>query len=203
MITPDKDFTDFLFKDFLFSRPDGFFVEAGANNGRDGSVCYLLEEKHNWTGMNIEPNPYCFEELQKLRPNCINVEGALWYKEGKANLSFETRAPRGFLDGGATITKVKGGGFVKNVPVKTFAIRDIIEKYNIKSIDLMVLDVEGAEIEALQGFIYSNVMPEVLCIEVDKLLGIDLHRILRQLNYAISSTPYKNNEIYIREDNQW
>ena len=38
----------------------GFFIEAGADDFLDGTNTLLLEEKYNWTGLLIEPNPIRF-----------------------------------------------------------------------------------------------------------------------------------------------
>ena len=40
---------------------NGFFVEAGADDFLDGSNTLLLEEKHNWTGLLVEPFIYRFQ----------------------------------------------------------------------------------------------------------------------------------------------
>ena len=39
---------------------NGFFIEAGADDFLDGTNTLLLEEKYNWTGLLIEPNPIRF-----------------------------------------------------------------------------------------------------------------------------------------------
>ena len=39
---------------------NGFFVEAGADDFLDGTNTLLFEEKYNWTGLLVEPNPVRF-----------------------------------------------------------------------------------------------------------------------------------------------
>ena len=39
---------------------NGFFVEAGADDFLDGSNTLLLEEKHNWSGLLVEPFVFRF-----------------------------------------------------------------------------------------------------------------------------------------------
>ena len=39
---------------------DGIFIEAGADDFLDGTNTLMFEEKYNWTGLLVEPNPVRF-----------------------------------------------------------------------------------------------------------------------------------------------
>jgi hypothetical protein len=53
---------------------EGFFLEAGAANGKEASSCYVLEKELGWTGICIEPHDDFFKRLVQNRPNstCVN-----------------------------------------------------------------------------------------------------------------------------------
>ena len=50
-------------------RRNGFFIEAGATNGINGSASYVMEKEFGWNGICFEPIPIQFE---KLKSNFIN-----------------------------------------------------------------------------------------------------------------------------------
>ena len=60
-----------------------YFVEIGANDGFDLSNTIYLEEKFNWTGLLIEPNPNYFESLTNRKSKHVpfavpRIGSAFW-----------------------------------------------------------------------------------------------------------------------------
>jgi len=75
-------------------------------------------------------------------------------------------------------------------------IETFMDKTNIKHIDLLKIDVEGAEYEILGGPYFQNV-----CHKVDAIIGeahlkpalpVILEKILTELGYKFEWLPYKN-----------
>src|SRR3954454_19731642 len=56
---------------------DGYFVEAGANDGYAQSNTYYLERFHGWRGLLVEPIPSLAAEARRNRPDASVVECAL------------------------------------------------------------------------------------------------------------------------------
>ena len=54
--------------------------------------------------------------------------------------------------------------------VNVDTIKNIMERFNHKHIDLLKLDIEGAEIKVLERMFDDNIYPKYLCIEFDLLL---------------------------------
>ena len=52
----------------VIGRRDGFFVEAGANDGFTQSNTYALERFLGWTGLLIEPVPWLADLCREFRP---------------------------------------------------------------------------------------------------------------------------------------
>lgn len=196
MNEPDINFTDFLLK-YINPKREGFFIEAGANTGYAGSVCYWLEHKYRWSGMNIEPNPFCFEELQKTRPKSINLNYGLYHSAGELVFTMPINGPRKYFAGqGSVVFKPNHWGKrpTKSFPVKVERLDTLLKVHNISKIDLMVLDVEGSELDAIQGF-GEKALPVFLCIEDDKVNKKSLDSLLSDLNYTYIN-KYKNNSLY-------
>ena len=56
---------------------DGFFIEAGANNGVKFSNTLFFERYRNWRGLLIEPIPDLAAQCRENRPACIVENCAL------------------------------------------------------------------------------------------------------------------------------
>jgi hypothetical protein len=70
------DELDLRLEPFLDFR-NGFFVEAGANDGIKQSNTLYFEKYKGWTGLLIEPIPELANKCQKNRPNSTVEHAAL------------------------------------------------------------------------------------------------------------------------------
>jgi len=199
MKEPDKKYTDFLVGNFFEDKPPGFFIEAGANTGYAGSVCWHLENDYGWSGMNIECNPHCFAELEKNRPNCINVSRALSAREEELVFTFPIDGPRKLFAGQGSVVFNRGHWGERpsrQITVKSISLRELLTKHDIKVVDLLVLDVEGHELSVLAGLNGSKVMPAVIAIEDSKIDVVKLDSIMEEWGYKKFPERYEDNKIY-------
>lgn len=159
-----------IYEKYFIGKDNGFFIEAGANDGLFLSSCKFFEDM-GWSGMNIEPSRKMFERLVNNRPNSINLQVAL--SDTKGELLFEDID---FDNGGFSrlehsekhidIDRMFGLRVSQkyNVDVDTYI--NVLNKYDIHNVDLMVLDVEGFEIEVINGmFGFHDRKPNIFCIE--------------------------------------
>lgn len=181
--------------DRLFGgKRNGVFIECGAIDGIRNNHCIFLQKQHKWTGYNFEPNKYSFELLRKNRPNDTNIPLALSDKNEVATF----KLPIG--------KKTNGGGSIKDgvrddiseeFEVSTIRYEDFILEYNVEKIDLMVLDVEGNELEVIKGFGETKILPKILMIEVNKINTVELNNLLSNLGYKLLIERADNdNNIY-------
>src|SRR5436190_1037191 len=56
---------------------NGFFIEAGANDGIAQSNTLYFEKYFGWTGLLIEPIPELAQRCRKNRPGCVTENCAL------------------------------------------------------------------------------------------------------------------------------
>jgi hypothetical protein len=71
------------------------------------------------------------------------------------------------------------------------------ENFHDQTIDLFVLDVEGYEIEVLEGMKNSKFLPKILCVEYPHV-GLDnIKSFLNELNYKFDLTK-DNNAYFIK-----
>ena len=169
----------------ILSKKNGVFIEAGANNGIRQSNTLLLEKYYGWSGILIEPIPVLYEECKKNRPDALVEQCALVSSSFKENeikmtycnlMSITNDTFKYEIDKVNHLTK--GKSFLKegekiydiDVPVKT--LNKIIEDNKILKIDLLVLDIEGYEFEALNGLDLDRHKPKYILIEVRELYKI-------------------------------
>lgn len=172
------------FKDFSGK---GVCLECGAVDGVNISSTFFFEETLGWTAINIEPHPDSFSKLIVNRPKAININVALSDTQGE---SFLVTGRNFFLRAYVVNESRKN-----TVPIKKDTYKNVIEALPIDHIDLMVLDVEGHEKEALNGMKEARVMPNLLCIENNHVRRTAIENIIAPMGYKYDST-ISINDIY-------
>ena len=162
----------------------GFFIEAGANNGIKQSNTLYFEKYRQWRGLLIEPVPELATQCKKNRPRCI-IENAALVPCGFSEKKIEMRycdlmsQVKGAMKSTADeIEHINRGCKVQNIETRSvFApartLGAIIEEHNISHIDLLSLDVEGYELQALQGLDLTRHKPEFILVEARFRAEID------------------------------
>ncbi|MEL6161601.1 MAG: FkbM family methyltransferase [Cyanobacteria bacterium J06627_32] len=176
---------------------NGYFVEAGACDGKLGSSCYLLEKTRGWKGICIEPNDSFFEQLLKNRPGsfCENVclaesAKAVTYIQGteeadpylggiQENLQQFKHDSAGILSRGQAIQK----------QAKTLA--SLLKKHDAPSeIDYAAFDIEGSELRVLETFPFDDYQFSALSLECDSYIWDDVTQLLSANGYREVKNPF-------------
>jgi len=144
----------------------GIFVEIGALDGLKFSNSFFFEHALGWRSVLLEANPQNFKALKKNRPSAINIHTAVC--SGTEILFQGNGAVGGAL---STMSYQHKDRFIdlqqdKVISVQCKSFSDIFLKHGIKHIDIFVLDVEGAEYEALTTMDWA-VRVDVWVIELD------------------------------------
>lgn len=158
---------------------NGFFIEAGANDGISQSNTALYEFEYGWKGLLVEPNTKKCFECKKRRKNSIVENYALVSTSYEGNFISGDFAHQDYssslmsmvLDEGdwcddvmkESQTSRKENQTIIEVPAIT--LNKLLENHNIKNIDFFSLDVEGYEISVLNGFNIEKYLPTYVLIE--------------------------------------
>ena len=71
-------------------------------------------------------------------------------------------------------------------------LKNIMEKNNHKNIDILKLDIEGAELNVLDNMIDENIFPKYICVEFDLYLkGKDKENKTQKVIDKLKSCNYK------------
>ena len=123
---------------------DGYFVDVGSADGEVDSNTYALERK-GWKGICIDPFPSNMEKR-----TCQMFREVVYNERGKT-VTFHTAGQLGGVADAMKSTK----NLVESSPTVEFAtvtLDDILERAHAPyDIQFMSLDIEGAELLALQG----------------------------------------------------
>lgn len=196
---PSSQYRQSFAKDYLDQRLDpfigkrrGFYVEAGAHNGRAQSNTLYFETYLDWTGILIEPIPILAERCREARPNNIIENVALVADDSQSNIdvtyaglmSTTTGAFREDHDYTVDQHHLRVREYFDfeeseiqkyNVPAATLSA--VLEKHSITEIDLLSLDVEGYEEEALRGLDLEKHKPRYILVE--ERSGVQIEEMLQ------------------------
>lgn len=154
---------------------NGFFVDVGANDGVTINNSIYFEENNNWTGINIEPIKSTYDKLIENRPKCINLNCAISNENGTAEFILN----KGYTE---MISGLKSqfdprhkerllrelqyfGGTSEVVIVPTKRLETVFSENNVKHVNYLSIDVEGAEFEVIKSIDFDKVFIDVIGYE--------------------------------------
>jgi len=89
---------------------------------------------------------------------------------------------------------LNSGCHFESFEVETATYQKIIEDHKIGRVDLMVLDVEGGEIDVIAGMkdCPRGALPKILCVE-HTLVGLEnLEKVLSTMEYSYDCSSHSN-----------
>lgn len=170
---------------------DGVFVDIGANAG----IYSLWAAKHLTGGgrvISVEPNPVVMERLKfnaavnGFENRIVPVQAAVSDREGVFDLMLDATNL-----GGSSL--VAGAGEKISVPCKT--LLSLLREQGVEKIDMLKIDVEGAEHRALLPFFESapqSLWPRWIIIENSGKWPVDLYGALEGRGYTRHLTTRMN-----------
>jgi FkbM family methyltransferase len=153
-----------IIRDFFQDRRDGMFLDVGCAWPIKNNNTYYLEERLGWYGIAIDALPEYARPWRKRRNskffNYIVTDhgGSIETFFRSALLGVSAFRPPIAPDGSLTS--------YEEVKVPTTTLTQLLDRNHVRHVDLVSMDIEGAEPLALAGFDIDRFKPTLLCVEV-------------------------------------
>jgi FkbM family methyltransferase len=156
-----------------------FFVEVGAADPQFGSQTWHLEQQ-GWSGILVEPRPDMAEKLRQGRRARVYQTACSSPENAGRTMELKLRGGYSTLEDKLIIAGTQAQDTLA-VPVTTLdaILRDADAP---RPIDFVSIDVEGHEIDVLDGFDLDYWRPRLILIE-DHVLDLKLHHTLQARGY--------------------
>ncbi len=158
---------------------DGFFIEAGANDGLMQSNTYWFERFRGWRGLLIEAVPEKAAACRRNRPGAVTVQSALVGSKDVRSVRINTADLMAFIPGSfgeeeeklrlSTAMAAQKLARIGQIEVPARTLSEILDANGSPRVDLFSLDVEGFETEVLKGLDLSRHRPAYILVETRQI----------------------------------
>lgn len=159
---------DMVLCDLFEGKLDGFYVECGAVDGVNCSVSYAFEAM-GWTGLLVEAAPEPAALCAQRRPHSRTVHAAVSRKGSSGTATFNVvreESTWSFLNPTPEQLRMiqQAGRTAQPVTVPLTTLDSLLADHR-GTIDFAMIDVEGNELDVLDGFDLDRFRPRVLITE--------------------------------------
>ena len=172
---------------YFKDRKNGFYVDVGCYHPIHRNNTHLLHMQ-NWSGGNIDTSKFSIDLFNFMRPKDLNYNCAISDKNKNIKLFYQKE-----LSQLSTIEKGQAEsvfqGEIKEKEIEAFTLDEILsrDKYKDSKIDLLDIDVEGADLKVLRGLSFDKFKPELVCVEIHakEIEKSDIYNFLIDKNYKL------------------
>ena len=199
---------DMMAEDFFKNKKKGFFIDVGCHQPLLNNNTYILYKK-GWRGINVDLDFGAIDMFDFFRKEDTNIHAALSNSIDEKNLYF-------FHNRSAvnTLCKETGKNYKEIKRIKTITLNNIIEnsEYKNQEIDFLSIDVEGSEIDVLQGLDFNKYRPKLVVLEfidhsfkeyyhlkLDIILNSKINKFMETQNYRLVNWIH-DDLVYIPND---
>ena len=172
---------------YFKDKKNGFYVDVGCYHPIHRNNTHLLHMQ-NWSGVNIDTSQFSIDLFNFMRPRDLNYNCAISDKNKNIKLFYQKE-----LSQLSTIEKGQAEsvfqGEIKEKEIEAFTLDEILsrDKYKDSKIDLLDIDVEGADLKVLRGLSFDKFKPELVCVEIHEkeIEKSDIYNFLIDKNYKL------------------
>lgn len=164
MVSYAQNNEDVLLRRALHTVSQGFYVDVGAQDPKVDSVTKHFYD-HDWSGINIEPNPEYFTTLLRERPRDINIEAAVASSGQEATFHVVHGSGLSSLDARSLRLAEENNLQSHSTRVKLVSLRDVLTVRTGRDIHFLKVDVEGAERDVLATMDWRVHRPWIVVVE--------------------------------------
>lgn len=149
---------------FPSDRP-GTYVDIGGGHPVADNVSYWFYLR-GWSGVVVEPQAELAERHRRLRPRDRVFEGLVGTNTGEVAFHAVDRfhGLSTMVEDFARQATALGTGY-QTVILPCLSLADLFARYGLEEVDILKIDVEGAEAEVLAGGDFARFRPKVIVAE--------------------------------------
>ena len=185
--TYSMDGEDLFIVEYFRKKNNGFYIDVGCYHPIHRNNTYLLH-KNGWSGINIDIHQFSIDLFNYLRPDDVNLNCAISNKNEVTEMFYQKE-----LSQISTIekqqAKIAFQGNIKKSKIQSLTLDALLEKINFtdKKLDLLDIDVEGADLKVLKGFNIEKFKPELICVEIHEkdIKNSEIYKYLSNFSYEL------------------
>ena len=192
---------DLVIERIFRNKRKGIYIDVGCNHPIKHNNTYLLYKK-GWCGINIDLDNKSINEFNKLRKRDINIKTLITSidDEEKDLYFYHERSAINTISRDLAESRVNQHKEVKKIKGKSLNSVIANSKYKNSKIDLLSIDIENYEYEALKNFNFSAYNIDLIVTEttdtniksletynlsLDNIMKTDLYKLLIKNNYKL------------------
>ena len=147
-------------------QPNGFYIDIGAGHPVYDNVSFAFYLR-GWRGVTVEPNPWLAQLSEAVRPRDIRIQSLVGAEPGEATyyLVEDFHGLSTTVEGHARAAQSEFGKRSQAMTMPVTTLRLLCEQYAPDTIDILKIDVEGAEREVVAGGDWRRFRPKVVVAE--------------------------------------
>lgn len=189
------------------SKQKGFYVDVGAFHPFKISNTYLFFKK-GWNGINIDATAKVIKLFNRYRPNDINVHACVGLNDGEevTFYKFKSGALNTFKKNKHDIKLYHKEAPVEEEKLQTRSLSSILNEHleDGKQIDLLSIDVEGAEEDVLRSNDWYKYKPKLIIIEdhasISDFMLSNIYKILTNHKYTLGGFS-RHSFVFYQQEN--
>jgi FkbM family methyltransferase len=161
-----QNFEDVMLGRALKHVAQGFYIDVGAAWPDEDSVTKAFYDR-GWRGINVEPNPVFYRQLQEHRPEDLNLREAIGSHEGVATMHCVVDTGLSTLDDTVAQKHQSEGRHIERQEVRVTTLEMLWNKSvpDNKTVHFLKVDVEGFEEAVLRGNNWIKNRPWIVVVE--------------------------------------
>ena len=172
---------DVLINRIFKNKKNGMYIDVGCYHPYKGSLTAKLYNK-NWNGINIDLSKTSIDLFNIVRKRDINLNVAISNFDGET--SYYENSP---INQQNSLTKINNEQ--TKIKIKSHTLNSILKNNSIEMFDYLNIDVEGSELEVIEGIDLIKYHPSLITIENNNLsledyLKDNVHNILTSNDYV-------------------
>ncbi len=185
--TYSLDGEDIVISDYFKNKVKGFYIDIGCYHPVHRNNTLLLHKK-GWNGINVDIHNFSIDLFNFHRPKDINFNFAVSNKNEIIHMYFQKELSQLSTTDYQQAKKAFQGP-IKDKKIQAHTLDEIINfsKLDIKKIDFLDIDVEGADLKVLKGLSFEKYNPELICVEIHdrNIKESETYKFLNNLNYEL------------------